>query len=150
MRYILEIDRFNILIEEEDECITRLEFTDLEKSSNIDSKVVLQLEKELKEYFQGKRKDFTVPLKMVGSEFQMRVWNELKKIKYGETKSYKEIAEGIGNPKGCRAVGNANGKNPISIIVPCHRVINENKKLGGYAGGVDIKKILLELEEKNS
>lgn len=147
MEYILKIDEFNILIEEIDNYVTRLEFTSLEKTKNPQSKLSKLIEKELKEYFKGERKEFTIPLKPKGTEFQLKVWKELQKINYGETKSYKEIAKNIGNPKGCRAVGNANGKNPICIIIPCHRVINTNKSIGGYAGGVDKKVILLDIEK---
>ena len=84
-----------------------------------------------------------------GTEFQQKVWEELKKIEYGETKSYKEIAEKIGIKKGARAVGGANNKNPILILIPCHRVISASGDLSGYAGGIKIKKKLLEMENKN-
>lgn len=102
--------------------------------------------KQLKEYFNGERKSFNIPLELKGTEFQKRVWNELIKIPYGDAASYKEIAEKIGSKKSYRAVGNANGKNPIPIIIPCHRVIISNGKLGGYTGGLEIKIKLLELE----
>ena len=104
---------------------------------------------ELEEYFEGKRKSFDIPVKLIGTEFQKKVWNELLKIPYGKKASYKDIAIRIGNPKACRAVGMANHNNPILIIVPCHRVINGNGQLGGYALGLDIKKKLLELEKEN-
>lgn len=102
--------------------------------------------KQLNEYFQGKRKNFDLPLKQTGTEFQQQAWNYLNTIPYGETVSYKEEAIAIGKPKACRAVGAANGRNNIAIIVPCHRVVNESKKLGGYAYGLDVKRHLLELE----
>lgn len=102
---------------------------------------------QLEEYFKGKRKNFELPLSLKGTEFQMRVWNELIKIPYGQTCSYGEIAEKIGNPKASRAVGMANNRNPIMIIVPCHRVIGKNGGLTGYACGLDIKRKLLELEQ---
>ena len=105
-------------------------------------KAALQIE----EYFAGKRKKFSLPLKMQGTEFQMAVWDALKSIPYGETRSYKEIAVQIGRPKAVRAVGMANHRNPISIIVPCHRVIGHNGSLTGYGGGLPAKKLLLELE----
>lgn len=101
---------------------------------------------QLNEYFSQKRKAFSLPLDLYGTEFQLKVWNELKKIPYGITVSYKNIAEKIGNIKAVRAVGNANGANPVPIIIPCHRVINDNGKLGGYTGGINIKKKLLEIE----
>ena len=102
------------------------------------------------DYLAGKRKSFTLPLAVEGTEFQQSVWNALKMIPYGETRSYKEIAVKIGNPKACRAVGMANNKNPISIIIPCHRVIGANGNLIGYGGGLEIKAQLLELEKQYS
>ncbi len=101
---------------------------------------------QLQEYLEHRRKTFSLPLDLYGTEFQLKVWEQLQKIPYGETVSYKTIAEKIGNVKAVRAVGGANGANPIPIIIPCHRVINENGKLGGYTGGINIKKKLLELE----
>ena len=101
---------------------------------------------ELEEYMAGERTSFDLPLKPVGTEFQKKVWNALLTIPYGETKSYKDIAVKIDNPKGCRAVGMANNRNPIPIIIPCHRVIGANGSLIGYGGGLDIKVKLLELE----
>ncbi len=103
---------------------------------------------QIEEYLQGKRKKFSLPIALQGTDFQQKVWQELLNIPYGETRSYKQIAEKIGCPQGYRAVGMANNKNPIAIIVPCHRVIGQNKKLVGYAGGIDIKEKLLKLEEK--
>ncbi|SJZ38377.1 methylated-DNA-[protein]-cysteine S-methyltransferase [Cetobacterium ceti] len=104
---------------------------------------------ELEEYFKGKRKIFTFPIRMYGTLFQERVWKELQNIPYGETRSYKYIGEQIENPKGARAVGMANNKNKLLIVVPCHRVISANGDLNGFAIGINIKKILLELEAKN-
>ena len=101
---------------------------------------------QLKEYFSLKRKKFYVPLDIEGTEFQKKVWNELKKIPFGKTASYKDIAVAIGNVNAVRAIGMANGKNPVPIIIPCHRVIETSGKLGGYSGGVGIKEKLLELE----
>ena len=108
------------------------------------------LEKELAEYFEGKRKEFTVPLQLVGTAFQQDVWKILMKIPYGETISYKDQAQLLKNPKAIRAVGTANGKNMIAIIIPCHRIINTNGKLGGYAGGLENKKTLLQLENNHT
>lgn len=104
---------------------------------------------QIQEYLLGKRKAFDLPLEMEGTPFQRKVWQTLCSIPYGETRTYKEIAIQIGNEKACRAVGMANHKNPIGIIVPCHRVIGANKKLVGYAGGLDKKEFLLKLEKKN-
>ena len=105
------------------------------------------LEKELAEYFEGTRKDFTVPLSPVGTDFQKSVWKILRKIPYGTTRSYMEQAKILGNSKAVRAVANANGLNKISIIIPCHRVIGTNGKLTGYGGGIWRKQKLLELEK---
>ncbi|MBZ4667783.1 MAG: ogt [Defluviitaleaceae bacterium] len=103
---------------------------------------------QLQEYLKGKRKNFDLPLQPKGTAFQQKVWEALKKIPYGTTCSYKDIAEGIGNPRACRAVGMANNRNPIPIFIPCHRVIGANGKLVGYGGGLDIKEKLLEIEKK--
>lgn len=105
------------------------------------------LEKELSEYFEGKIKDFTVPLSPVGTDFQKNVWEVLRKIPYGTTRSYQDQAKILGNPKAVRAVANANGLNKISIIIPCHRVIGSDGKLTGYGGGIWRKQKLLELEK---
>jgi methylated-DNA-[protein]-cysteine S-methyltransferase len=102
----------------------------------------------LKAYFRGELKEFDLPLEMQGTEFQLRVWNELRAIPYGETISYAQLAGRIGNPKAVRAVGLANGSNPIPIIVPCHRVIGSDGSLTGFGGGLATKKKLLELENK--
>ncbi|MFM2587784.1 methylated-DNA--[protein]-cysteine S-methyltransferase [Vibrio sp. TBV020] len=102
---------------------------------------------QLEEYFSGKRTTFDLPIAAQGTEFQKQVWHALTTIPYGQTWSYQDLADAIGNPKAVRAVGLANGKNPISIIVPCHRVIGKNGKLTGYAGGVERKAKLLELEK---
>ncbi|GAB6155869.1 methylated-DNA--[protein]-cysteine S-methyltransferase [Desulfosporosinus burensis] len=102
--------------------------------------------RQLQEYVTGKRKEFSIPLHPMGTPFQLKVWEELLRIPYGETCTYGEIAARVGNPKGPRAVGMANNRNPIGIVVPCHRVIGKNGSLTGYAGGLDIKQWLLELE----
>ena len=101
---------------------------------------------QLGEYFTGKRKIFDIPLAPQGTEFQLSVWKALQKIPYGKTRSYKEIAEAAGNQKACRAAGMANNRNPIAIIIPCHRVIGADGSLTGYGGGLDKKRYLLELE----
>jgi methylated-DNA-[protein]-cysteine S-methyltransferase len=104
---------------------------------------------QLDEYFQGKRKNFELALNPEGTDFQQQVWKELQRVGYGETACYQEIAERIGNPRACRAVGMANGKNPIPIIIPCHRIIGKDGSLTGFGGGLKIKKQLLELEQKS-
>lgn len=108
--------------------------------------ILLQTEKQLAQYFQRKRTQFDLPLDFEGTDFQQKVWQALLRIPYGETRSYKDIAIEIGHEKAVRAVGAANGKNPISIIAPCHRVLGNNGKLTGFAGGLDNKAILLRLE----
>lgn len=111
-----------------------------------DDELLTKAAGQLNQYFAGQRKTFDLPLDFVGTDFQRSVWNALLTIPFGETRSYGEIAAQIGNPKSVRAVGAANGKNPISIIAPCHRVIGANGELTGFAGGLENKKILLELE----
>ena len=103
--------------------------------------------RQLRAYFRGELKKFDLRLEMQGTEFQKSVWEELRKIPYGETRSYGQVAEIIGNPKAMRAVGAANGQNPIAIVVPCHRVIGSSGSLTGFGGGMDCKKRLLELEK---
>jgi methylated-DNA-[protein]-cysteine S-methyltransferase len=108
--------------------------------------VFLQLRQELGEYFAGKRKSFDVKLAPEGTEFQRAAWKALTKIPFGQTRTYGEQAAAIGKPKAVRAIGAANGRNPIAIVVPCHRVIGANGTLTGYAGGLDKKEFLLKLE----
>ena len=103
--------------------------------------------RQLSEYLKGERKTFDLPLNPKGTDFQKCVWRALCDIPYGETRTYKQIAEAIGNPKAVRAVGMANNRNPITIIVPCHRVIGANGKLVGYGGGLEMKEFLLRLEK---
>ncbi|MEH7226166.1 methylated-DNA--[protein]-cysteine S-methyltransferase [Bacillus sp. JJ1566] len=112
-----------------------------------DDAVLVKIKSELEEYFKGKRKTFSFPIKYSGTAFQEKVWNELLSIPYGETRCYADIANAIDNPKAVRAVGQANRKNPIPIVVPCHRVIGKDKSLTGYTGTrTDLKEKLLELE----
>lgn len=110
--------------------------------------ILERAERELHDYFAGKLTYFSIPITFSGTEFQQKVWQELLKIPYGSTISYQEQSENIGNPLTIRAVANANSKNHIVIIVPCHRVIGKNKSLTGYAGGIDRKAFLLDLESK--
>jgi methylated-DNA-[protein]-cysteine S-methyltransferase len=105
-----------------------------------------QIVREMQEYFARERRDFTVPLAPSGTEFQRGVWAALRRIPFGETRSYADIAREVGVPKGPRAVGQANGRNPIPIIVPCHRVLASGGKLGGYSSGLDVKRWLLQHE----
>jgi len=107
---------------------------------------MIEAAEELRAYFAGTLRVFRVPLDMHGTDFQLNVWNYLVKIPYGETRSYAQVATAVGRPAAVRAVGAANGSNPVAIIVPCHRVIGSNGKLTGYGGGLPMKKRLLELE----
>jgi len=110
--------------------------------------VLLKVERQLEEYFAGSRSAFDLPLDMRGTTFQKDVWEALLAIPYGETRSYGQLAKQLGRPSASRAVGAANGRNPISIVVPCHRVVGSSGKLTGFAGGLDVKARLLDLEKK--
>jgi methylated-DNA-[protein]-cysteine S-methyltransferase len=110
--------------------------------------ILLETERQLSEYFAGKRTQFELPLEPRGSEFQERVWGALREIPFGKTRSYRDLAEAIGSPKASRAIGAANGKNPLSIVVPCHRVIGTDRTLTGFAGGLETKATLLALEAR--
>lgn len=112
--------------------------------------VLLKTEQQLTEYFEGTRSDFTVPLKTKGTPFQQSVWEALLNISYGKTRAYREIAQLIHNEKAVRAVGTAIGANPISLIIPCHRVIGSNGHLTGFAGGLNTKAFLLSLEQQTA
>ena len=131
-----------------DTAISFVLFTD-EKGSGTPSELSELAVSQLREYFAGKRESFELPLEAQGTDFQKRVWAALLEIPFGETRSYKDIARRIGSPKGFRAIGQANHRNPISIIIPCHRVIAADGSLGGYGGGLENKKLLLELERKH-
>ena len=138
-------------IAEENNQITNLFFeVQLFSAHNYEKKetpILAEAGRQLMEYFEGKRREFDLPLAPVGTEFMLRVWKALQDIPYGETRSYKEIAAIAGNSKACRAVGMANNRNPISIVIPCHRVIGANGALVGYGGGLDKKVFLLDLEK---
>lgn len=132
-----------------EEAIVSLDFTE-ETQLPVEGKnhpLLMQLKTELDEYFRGVRDTFALPLAPEGTPFQKNVWDVLRTIPYGETISYAAEAKCIGNPKATRAVANANGKNPISILIPCHRVIASNGTLGGYSGGLWRKEFLLKLEK---
>ncbi|EOG9298777.1 TPA: methylated-DNA--[protein]-cysteine S-methyltransferase [Proteus mirabilis] len=136
-----------ISITADDDGITSLNFVS-EKEALVNSNAIIDLcIKQLKEYFSGKRILFSVPLAPKGTEFQIRVWQTLQSIPYGEIWSYKKLALTLGSVNYCRAVGMANSRNPISLIIPCHRVIGHNGKLVGYTGGLDIKRWLLHYEK---
>ena len=135
-----------IVITGTEDSVVSVNFADEESESPHVSDVLLQCKKELEEYFSGKRKEFSVKTEPEGTDFQKSVWAELCKVKYGDTASYIDVANKLKNPGAVRAVGLANGRNPVAIIIPCHRIIGENGKLTGYAGGLWRKQWLLEHE----
>lgn len=139
----------NLCIGEKDGAITRMTWNQIPPEAvKEETELIKKCKQQLDEFFEGKRKTFDLPLAPTGTAFQKRVWDALREIPYGETRTYKEIAIAVDNPKGFRAVGMANNKNPIAIIVPCHRVIGTNGKLVGYAAGMEIKTWLLALEQR--
>ncbi|NLK00335.1 MAG: methylated-DNA--[protein]-cysteine S-methyltransferase [Clostridia bacterium] len=144
----------NLLIAEEKGKITHLLFESKDERIHHheikETPLLQRAAQQLDEYFNGKRKNFDLPLAPQGTEFQKKVWGALLEIPYGETRSYKDIAIQIENPKAFRAVGMANNRNPISIIIPCHRVVGHNGRLVGYGGGLPMKEYLLDLEKGRS
>ena len=140
-----------VVISEQEGAITELFFANDTQyiGNNRITPLLEEAEKQLLEYFSGIRRTFDLKLAAKGTEFQKTVWNTLQEIAYGETRSYKQVAEMIGRPEASRAVGMANSKNPILIITPCHRIIGSDGKLVGYAGGLEIKKNLLEMENNH-
>lgn len=154
-QYTYKMDIGWITIVEVDGCISQIYHSksnqDAGKYPAFDIKetsLILDAKTQLEEYLAGERKIFNLPLSPKGTSFQQSVWKELSRIEYGKRVSYKEIGSSIGNPNGARAVGNANNKNPIMIVIPCHRVVGSNGNLVGYAGGLELKEYLLELEGK--
>lgn len=141
-----------LIIAEDNNAITHVIFEDNTLEKNLSNHTVRNTElltetmRQLDEYFTGKRKDFDLPIKLHGTDFMVKDWEALRTIPYGKTCSYKDIATKMGNPKACRAVGMANNKNPIVVIIPCHRVIGANGKMVGYGGGIEKKIFLLDLE----
>ncbi|MBQ2650838.1 MAG: methylated-DNA--[Clostridia bacterium] len=137
---------------QEDASIVRLTGTepaDLSLYLSEKTPLLAEAERQLTEYFTGQRKAFDLPLAPVGTPFQRSVWQALREIPYGETRTYKEIAEAIGRPKAFRAVGQANNRNPLMIVQPCHRVVGADGSLTGFAYGTDMKRLLLDLEKTN-
>lgn len=130
--------------------ITSVRIVTEEKETHLISETALLFVTQMREYFDGKRRDFDLPIRMQGTTFQQNVWDALLRIPYGESISYQQLAANINQEKASRAVGNANGKNPICILIPCHRVVRANGEIGGYAYGVEVKKFLLELEKQNT
>ena len=139
-----------ITVTANENALTALCFVEKITGTVKESDLIKKTYTELSEYFNGKRKTFDIPVALNGTKFQKKVWRALCDIPYGKTISYKELAAAVGNEKACRAVGMANNKNKIAIIIPCHRVIGSGGNLVGYAAGVDIKRFLLDLEMTNS
>ncbi|MGN0690718.1 MAG: methylated-DNA--[protein]-cysteine S-methyltransferase [Oscillospiraceae bacterium] len=138
-----------LVIREEYGAVTKLYLDDNAGYKAPCSEVIGEACRQLDEYFSGRRTVFELPLAPKGTSFQLRVWNELKKLPYGRTACYQDIAAGIGNIKAARAVGQAVNKNPLMIVIPCHRVISKDGGIGGFACGISVKEYLLELEKNN-
>lgn len=149
--YFYETEIGTIGIADNGEAITDLYFgNEMDAHMSIcETELIKKAWAQLSEYFSGKRRAFDLPLCFEGTEFQKKVWSALCEIPYGETRSYKQVAEAAGSPKACRAVGMANNRNKISIIAPCHRVIGADGSMVGYGGGLHIKEKLLQLEKEN-
>ena len=130
---------------QEGEVLTRLDFNTPSQAEET-TPLLLEARRQLQEYFAGERKAFALPLAPAGTVFQKKVWAALREIPWGETRSYGDIARAIGKPTACRAVGTANGRNPLPVFIPCHRVIGTNGSITGYSGGLEKKRFLLRLE----
>lgn len=148
MKYSYSYDTLlgNITIVTDDESLIRIIYGNEMVGVKKETVLIKDIKKQIDEYLLGNRKEFDIPIKLTGTSFQIKVWEELTKIKYGETISYQELAQRVANKNYARAVGMANNKNPIPIIIPCHRVVGKNGNLVGYAGGLDMKNKLLEIE----
>ena len=149
---ILETPIGKLVIKENGTAVTAIQVAqekeEVSEAQEKETHLLQETRKQLQEYFDGHRKHFDLPLQPDGTAFQQKVWQALRQIPYGETRSYKELADMIGNSKACRAVGGANNKNPILILTPCHRVIGTDGSLTGFAAGLPAKKYLLELEQR--
>ena len=146
---VTEVDGLALRLVSSDSGLTAIDFAPwraVEGKRNDRNPLALEAARQLRAYFAGELRQFDLPLDLHGTDFQRRVWKKLVGIPYGETRSYRQIAQAIGSPQAVRAVGAANGANPIPIVVPCHRVIGASGKLVGYGGGLPLKKRLLELE----
>ena len=147
-RYSYETVLGSVTLVEEDGALLAISTHHVYEGICQETTLIKEAHQQLSEYLKGERKSFDLPLRMKGTDFQQRVWNVLLDIPYGETRSYKQIAEAIGNPKAVRAVGMANNRNPLLIVVPCHRVIGADGKLVGYGAGIEKKEFLLRLESR--
>ena len=142
----LEIKSYLIKKTATESAVISIDFGSIKDDQENLNEIVLNCKKELKEYFEGKRKEFSFPYELSGTDFQKKVWHKLLDIPYGKTVSYKDVASAIGNEKVVRAVANAIGANKLLIVIPCHRVIGSNGKLTGFRGGIDKKELLLKHE----
>jgi methylated-DNA-[protein]-cysteine S-methyltransferase len=138
-----------LTLEGDDRALTRIGFTEAAAPQG-DAAAISAAAIQLEQYFAGERTEFDIELELDGTPFERRVWDEVRAIPYGETATYAEIARRVGSPAACRAVGRANGRNPVAVIVPCHRVVGSDGSLTGYAGGIEMKRALLELESNGA
>lgn len=146
---VYDTDLGKIKITEKSNCITEISFCDVANTEFMKPSELTDLvAKQIVEYIGGKRKTFDFPMYFTGSDFQKAVWTELAKVPYGETTTYLDIAQRIGSPRASRAVGKANNKNPLLIVIPCHRVVGANYSLTGYAAGLEVKQKLLAIEQQ--
>ena len=143
------INGFTLYISATKDTLYRINFSKPSQALFQTTELLSMVKAQLDEYFSGMRQSFDLPYKLEGTPFQLSVWQELAKIPYGTTATYKEIAQRINHPKAYRAVGMANNKNPLCLIIPCHRIIGSDGSLTGYAGGLELKKFLLSLENQN-
>ena len=145
-RYTYETVLGDVTLVEEDGALLAISLKSIQEGTEQETPIIQEAHRQITEYLKGERTVFDLPIRLRGTDFQQQVWTALLDIPYGETRSYKQIAEAIGNPKGMRAVGMANNRNPLLIVVPCHRVIGANGSMVGYGEGVEMKEFLLRLE----
>ena len=145
-RFTYETVLGDVTLVEEDGALLAISLKSIQEGTELETTIIKEAHRQITEYLKGERKVFDLPIRLRGTDFQQQVWTALLDIPYGETRSYKQIAEAIGNPKGMRAVGMANNRNPLLIVVPCHRVIGANGSMVGYGEGVEMKEFLLRLE----
>ena len=146
-RFTYETVLGDVTLVEEDGALLAISLKSIQEGTELKTPIIQEAHRQITEYLKGERKVFDLPIRLRGTDFQQQVWTALLDIPYGETRSYKQIAEAIGNPKGMRAVGMANNRNPLLIVVPCHRVIGANGSMVGYGEGVEMKEFLLRLEK---
>ena len=146
-RFTYETVLGDVTLVEEDGALLAISLKSIQEGTELETPIIQEAHRQITEYLKGERKVFDLRIRLRGTDFQQRVWIALLDIPYGETRSYKQIAEAIGNPKGMRAVGMANNRNPLLIVVPCHRVIGANGSMVGYGEGVEMKEFLLRLEK---